>query len=108
MSDGNIIRIDKKMPMQITSGLISKYMHYKKIPESLLNMIERINISLFKYINQEKINEKSAELKLMYINNLITDILYNNKEVQTPLKNSSAKPTKSKYHLTTIENSNSK
>ena len=107
MSDGNIIRIDKKMPMQITSGLISKYMHYKKIPESLLNMIERINISLFKYINQEKINEKSAELKLMYINNLITDILYNNKEVQTPLKNSSAKPTKSKYHLTTIENSNS-
>ena len=108
MSDGNIIRIDKKMPMHITSGLISKYMHYKKIPESLLNMIERINISLFKYINQEKINEKSAELKLMYINNLITDILYNNKEVQTPLKNSSAKPTKSKYHLTTIENSNSK
>ena len=107
MSDGNIIRIDKKMPMHITSGLISKYMHYKKIPESLLNMIERINISLFKYINQEKINEKSAELKLMYINNLITDILYNNKEVQTPLKNSSAKPTKSKYHLTTIENSNS-
>ena len=107
MSDGNIIRIDKKMPMQITSGLISKYMHYKKIPESLLNMIERINISLFKYINQEKVNEKSAELKLMYINNLITDVLYNNKEVQTPLKNSSAKPTKSKYHLTTIENSNS-
>ena len=74
----------------------------------LFTLSHNINISLFKYINQEKINEKSAELKLMYINNLITDILYNNKEVQTPLKNSSAKPTKSKYHLTTIENSNSR
>jgi hypothetical protein len=103
MSVSNIIRIDKKLPMQITSGLLSKYMHYKKIPESLLNMIELINISLFKYINQEQINEKSAEQKLMYINNIINDILYNNKEFQTQLKNSSAKLRKSNYHLTTLE-----
>ena len=94
------------MPLQIISELINKYIHYKKIPDSLLNIIELINISLFKYITQEKINEKLAKVKLMYINNLITDILYNNIEIKNPLKNSSAKARKAKYHLTTLNNNN--
>ena len=94
------------MPLQVTSELINKYIHYKKIPESLLNIIELINISLFKYISQEKINEKLAKVKLMYINNLITDILYNNIEIKNPLKNASAKKRKAKYHLTTLDDNN--
>ena len=106
MSDNHIIRINKKMPLQTISELINKYIHYKKIPESLLNIIELINISLFKYITQEKINEKLAKVKLIYINNLITDILYNNIEIKNPLKNSSAKTRKAKYHLTTLDNNN--
>ena len=106
MNDNQIIQNNKKMPLQIISELINKYIHYKKIPESLLNIIELINISLFKYITQEKINEKLAKVKLMYINNLITDILYNNIEIKNPLKNSSAKARKAKYHLTTLNNNN--
>ena len=106
MSDNHIIRMKKKMPLQVTSELINKYIHYKKIPESLLNIIELINISLFKYISQEKINEKLAKVKLMYINNLITDILYNNIEIKNPLKNASAKKRKAKYHLTTLNDNN--
>ena len=106
MSDNHIIQIKKKMPLQITTELINKYIHYKKIPESLLNIIELINISLFKYIDQEKINEKLAKVKLMYINNLITDILYNNTEIKNPPKNPSAKTRKAKYHLTTLDNNN--
>ena len=106
MSDNHIIRMKKKMPLQVTSELINKYIHYKKIPESLLNIIELINISLFKYISQEKINEKLAKVKLMYINNLITDILYNNTEIKNPPKNPSAKTRKAKYHLTTLDDNN--
>ena len=106
MSDNHIIRMKKKMPLQVTSELINKYIHYKKIPESLLNIIELINISLFNYISQEKINEKLAKVKLMYINNLITDILYNNIEIKNPLKNASAKTRKAKYHLTTLDDNN--
>ncbi len=106
MSDNHIIRMKKKIPLQVTSELINKYIHYKKIPESLLNIIELINISLFKYISQEKINEKLAKVKLMYINNLITDILYNNIEIKNPLKNASAKKRKAKYHLTTLDDNN--
>ena len=106
MSDNRIIQINKKMPNQTASSLINKYIHYKKIPESLLNLLEIINISLFKYISQEKVNEKLAKVKLIYINNLITDILYNNMEITNPLKNSSAKTRTTKYHLTTLENNN--
>jgi len=106
MSDNHIIQINKKKPNQTTSSLINKYIQYKKIPESLLNILEIINISLFKYISQEKVNEKLAKVKLIYINNLITDILYNNIEIKDPLKNSSAKTRQTKYHLTTLENNN--
>ena len=79
-------------------------MHNKKIPESILKEIELINISLFKYINEEKNNEKGTELKMIYINNFINDILYKKEKAKNSLKNLSAKIRKRNYNLTSMEN----
>ena len=55
MNENQIIFNNKakfKLPLPISLGLIFKHMQNRKIPESILKIIELINISLFKYINQ--------------------------------------------------------
>ena len=108
-----------KLQYPITSSLVFKHILKKKIPDSLLKIIELINISLLKYINHEKNNQKRIELKLVYISNLISEILYkknSNKKHQQHSKlreyviksnNFSAKTRKSNYNLTSIENNKS-
>ena len=94
-----------RVSFPISLCLLFKHMQNKKIPESILRIIELINISLFKYVNHDKTNQnqKSIEVKLVYINNLITEALYKkNKLIQT--QNLSAKTRKNNYNLTSIEN----
>ena len=106
MNENQIIFNDKakfKLPLPISLGLLFKHMENKKIPESILKIIELINISLFKYINQSKNNKKGTEVKLVYINNLITENLYK-KSPAIKSYNLSAKTRKSNFNLTSIEN----
>ena len=106
MNENQIIFNNKakfKLPLPISLGLLFKHMQNRKIPESILKIIELINISLFKYINQSKNNKKGTEVKLVYINNLITENLYK-KSPRIKSYNLSAKTRKSNFNLTSIEN----
>ena len=101
----NETQINKKTKFKLSlSMLLFKHMQNKKISESTLKLVELINISLFKYINQQKNAQKSTELKLVYINNLINEILFQNKSKKS--YNLSAKTRKSNYNLTSIESFN--
>lgn len=95
-----------KLPVSTSLSLLVKNMQNKKISETILKIVEYINITLFKYINQNKNNQKSIEIKLVYINNLITEKLFKKKN---PLHtyNLSAKTKKTNkfnYTMTSIEN----
>ena len=106
MNENQIIFNNKakfKLPLPISLGLLFKHMQNRKIPESILKIIELINISLFKFINQSKNNKKGTEVKLVYINNLITENLYK-KSPAIKSCNLSAKTRKSNFNLTSIEN----
>ena len=106
MNENQIIFNNKakfKLPLPISLGLLFKHMQNRKIPESILKIIELINISLFKFINQSKNNKKGTEVKLVYINNLITENLYK-KSPAIKSYNLSAKTRKSNFNLTSIEN----
>ena len=106
MNENQIIFNNKakfKLPLPISLGLLFKHMQNRKIPESILKIIELINISLFKFINQSKNNKKGTEVKLVYINNLITENLYK-KSPRIKSYNLSAKTRKSNFNLTSIEN----
>ena len=106
MNENQIIFNNKakfKLPLPISLGLLFKHMQNRKIPESILKIIELINISLFKFINQNKNNKKGTEVKLVYINNLITENLYK-KSPRIKSYNLSAKTRKSNFNLTSIEN----
>ena len=105
MNENRIIFSNKskiRLSIPISLGLLFKHMQNKKIPESILKTIELINFSLFKFINQEKNNRKSTEVKLVYINNLITETLYKKNSVIKSY-NLSAKTRKSNYNLTSVE-----
>lgn len=91
------------IPLPISLGLLFKHMQNNNISESILRIVENINKLLFKYINQEKNNQKITELKLVYINNLVTEILYQKKNGKKS-DNCSAKPRRYNYNLTSIEN----
>ena len=106
MNENQIIFNNKakfKLPLPVSLGLLFKHMQNKKIPESVLKIIELINISIFKYINESKNNQKGTEVKLVYINNLITETLYK-KNPAIKSYNLSAKTRKSNFNLTSIEN----
>ena len=106
MNENQIIFNNKakfKLPLPVSLGLLFKHMQNKKIPESVLKIIELINISIFKYINESKNNQKGKEVKLVYINNLITETLYK-KNPAIKSYNLSAKTRKSNFNLTSIEN----
>ena len=101
--DEKPIKPKLKLPLELSLKLLSKHMKNKNISDSILKLVENINISLFKYINKEKNNQKAVELKLVYINNIITDKLYkDNKQVKS--FNLSAKATKRNCNLLITEN----
>ena len=105
MNENQINKSKMKLPIQLTLNLLFKHMHNKKISESILKEIELINISLFKYINEAKNNEKRTELKMIYINKCINNILYKKEKTKKSLKNLSAKISKKNYtYLTSMEN----
>ena len=102
----NIIKYNNKSQINLSLpkslGLLFTNIRNKKIPESILKIIESINISLFKYINQTKNKTKIVEIKLESINNLINETLFKKVDSGTSY-NLSEKTKKSNYNLTSSD-----
>ena len=114
--EGNNNKQKINIQYPIVSSLMFRNILKKSIPSSLLKILELINITLFHYINNEKKNTKNIELKLVYINNIISDILYKNIKIKESSKlkeyvkksnNLCTKLRKSNYNLTSFENNKS-
>lgn len=114
--EGNNNKQKINIQYPIVSSLMFRNILKKSIPSSLLKILELINITLFHYINNEKKNTKNIELKLVYINNIISDILYKNSKIKESSKlkeyvkksnNLRTKLRKSNYNLTSFENNKS-
>ena len=96
----NITKIYLPLPKSLC--LLFRNIQNKNIPETISKIIESINISIFKYINETNNKQKNIENKLEQINQLVNEILFKKIDSGTSY-NLCDKTRNSNYNLTSSE-----